>query len=405
MLDARTIDIVKTSAPILAARGAEVTSRMYELMFAGNPEVKPLFNRNHQSSGGQSLALANAVYAYAANIDNLEVLLPAVDVITNKHVSLGIKPEHYPIVAKHLLQALKDVLDLSEEYLDAWGKAYWFLADLFIAREKELYQQGGWEGTRAFIIDRKVAESDIITSFYLRPKDGKKLPDFKPGQYITVNFAFPGGNMTSRNYSLSDCPNGQYYRISVKREERLKAHAPDGLVSGYLHHYMQEGMEVDVRAPAGHFVLDTKSERPLVLMSGGVGLTPMISMLNGSIAAHPQRDVYFFHAARNRRAHAFREHVLELAEKYPHLHPYFCYSDPECSETDCDLVGFITAEWLETKLPHKDYDFYFCGPKPFMQIIYHILKGWHVPESQIHYEFFGPAGALDAVEQAQPAAA
>src|SRR5262245_60671395 len=225
MLDQKTVGIVKASVPLLAERGLEVTMRMYDLMFSENPEVLPLFNRANQTPAGQPLALARSLYAYATQIDNLEALAGAVELIANKHASLGVKPEHYEVVGKHLIQALKDVLKIDEEQAAAWGAAYWFLAKILIDGEQKLYDQaagqdGGWADYRTFVLDRKVAESSVIASFYLKPRDGKQIAAFKPGQYITVRFEFPGGNLVTRNYSLSDSPNGEYYRISVKKERR-----------------------------------------------------------------------------------------------------------------------------------------------------------------------------------------
>ncbi|HKX33484.1 MAG TPA: NO-inducible flavohemoprotein [Blastocatellia bacterium] len=404
MLDQKTVGIVKASAPLLAERGLEVTMRMYDLMFSDNPEVLPLFNRANQTPEGQPLALARSIYAYATQIENLEALAGAVELIANKHASLGVKPEHYAIVGKHLIQALKDVLKIDEEQVAAWGEAYWFLANILIDGERKLYDQaagqdGGWADYRTFVLDRKVAESSVIASFYLKPGDGKKIAPFKPGQYVTAKFEFPGGQIVTRNYSLSDSPNGEYYRISVKKERRPAGiiHQPDGLVSCYLHDYYQPGMEVQLRAPMGNFVLNHNTHRPVALLSGGVGLTPMISMLNTIARQHPQLETWFIHGALNRRTHAMGDHVRALAAAHSNIHAYVCYSEPgaeDLAEKVCDRTGLITAEWLEQILPHRDCDFYFCGPRPFMQLVHRILKEWKVPPAQIHYEFFGPAGEL-----------
>jgi nitric oxide dioxygenase len=407
MLDQKTIEIVKTSVPILADRGLEITRHMYREMFAKNPEVMPFFNRANQRSDVQQAALARALHAYAANIDNLSALAGAVELIVNKHASLGVTPEHYAIVGNHLIQALKDVLRINDDQAEAWGKAYWFLADIFIDAERKLYneaenQDGGWTGFRTFVLDKKVQESSVIVSFYLKPKDGKRIVTFKPGQYITVKFDFPGGNVAIRNYSLSDSPNEEYYRISVKKERRPvgAGQPPDGLVSCYLHDYYQPGMELQLRAPMGNFFLNHNTNRPVVLLSGGVGLTPMISMLNTIAERYPKLETWFIHGALNRHTHAMRDHVNNLAASNPNVHAYFCYSEPvaeDMREKMCDQTGLITARWLEQILPHKDCDYYFCGPRPFMQLIFQILKAWRVPSAQICYEFFGPAGDLSDI--------
>jgi nitric oxide dioxygenase len=404
MLSQKTREIVKASVPALADRGLDVTLRMYHLMFTKNPEILPIFNRTNQTPQGQPLALARSIYAYAANIDNLEALASAVELITNKHASLGVKPEHYGIVGLHLIQALRDVLDIDEEQVAAWKEAYGFLAEILVNAERKLYMQaenqdGGWSDYRAFVLDKKVKESDVITSFYLKPKDGGKIAAFKPGQYTTVKFDFPGGKVVTRNYSLSDSPNGEYYRISIKRERRpvSGAELPDGLVSCYLHDHYQPGMELQLRAPVGNFVLDPDTHRPVVLLSGGVGLTPMVSMLKTISQHHPKLETWFIHGALNRRAHAMRDQVKNLAASNPNIHVYTCYSEPDdedLREKNCDQTGLITAEWLERILPHLDCEYYFCGPRAFMQSIYRTLKTWRVRPAQIRYEFFGPAGEL-----------
>jgi nitric oxide dioxygenase len=405
MLTQKTVEIVKGSAPVVADRALDVTLRMYDLLFAKNPEILPLFNRTNQTRQSQQLALARAIQAYAANIDNLGALTGAVELIANKHASLGVKPEHYGIVGAHLIQALRDVLHIDEAQVAAWTEAYEFLADILVQAERNLYQQaeggnGGWADYRTFVLDKKVKESEVITSFYLKPKDGGKIAAYKPGQYITIKFDFPGGNVVTRNYSLSDSPNEQYYRISIKKERRPAgaAELPDGLVSCYLHDHYQPGMELQLRAPMGNFVLDPDTRRPVVLLSGGVGLTPMVSMLKTICQQYPKLETWFIHGALNRRTHAMQDQIKKLAASHPNVHVYICYSEPDAEDLSgkhCDRTGLITAEWLESILPHLDCDFYFCGPRPFMQSIYRTLKAWKVEPAQIHYEFFGPAGDLD----------
>lgn len=277
-LSPRTIEIVKATAAVVAEHAEAITRRFYTLMFSGNPEVQAYFNPAHQHSGQQQRALAGAICAYAANIENLGALGPAVELIAQKHCSLGIQPEHYPIVGLHLLAAIKDVLGdaATEEIINAWGEAYGFLAQVFTDREQQIYEAqrsapGGWNGYRPFVVKRKVRESEIIASFYLAPQDGGALPAFKPGQYITVKTEHAAALTPPRNYSLSDRPGAGYYRISVKRETGLEAGLPDGLVSNYLHNEVGEGDVIQIGPPCGEFFLDPHAQptRPIVLISGG----------------------------------------------------------------------------------------------------------------------------------------
>ena len=402
MLSEQTIQIVKATAPAVAEHAETITRRFYLRLFEGNPEVQAYFNQSHQHSGGQQRALAGAICAYAANIDNLDALGPAVELIAQKHCSLGIQPEHYPIVGKHLLAAIKDVLGdaATDEIIAAWGDAYGFLAGIFTGREAEIYQQqtevaGGWNGYRRFTVQRKKPESEIITSFYLHPADGGELAPFKAGQYITVRIDHPTTPTSPRNYSLSDRPGAGYYRISVKREPSLAAGAPAGLISNYLHEHVHEGDTLELGPPCGEFTLDPAQAngRPIVLISGGIGITPVLSMLK-SLAHHDAKTpVHFIHAARNSRVHALAGEVRGLAAECPNIRPHFRYDAPladDLAEQRCDSTGIVDAALLRELLPSKDAEFYFCGPKPFMVGLYHGLKQWGVDESQIHFEFFGP---------------
>ncbi|MFC7370782.1 NO-inducible flavohemoprotein [Fictibacillus iocasae] len=408
MLDQQTISIIKSTVPVLEKYGTAITTQFYQTLFQKHPELLNIFNHANQKQGRQQTALANVVYAAAVHIEKLETILPAVKQIAHKHRSLGVLPEHYPIVGENLLQAIKDVLGdaATDEIIDAWAKAYGVIADVFISVEKDMYheaknQHGGWDGYRHFVVDRKVAESDAITSLYLRPEDGKPLASFKPGQYITVKLQPEGEAYTHlRQYSMSDAPDHDYYRISVKRESGEAG--VDGVVSHYLHDAVQPGDILPITAPAGDFILEPISTHPVVLISGGVGITPMVSMLNTIAARQPERSVTFIHAAQNSSVHAFSEHVENLDHKHDSFQSYVCYSDPTDSDRALkryDKEGWIDAKWLSSVVGEtKDANFYFCGPVPFMQSVYHILKSWNLSPEKIHYEFFGPARELVPAE-------
>lgn len=408
MLSENTIQIVKATAPAVASHAEAITRRFYSLMFTGNPEVKAFFNQAHQHSGGQQRALAGAICAYASNIDNLGALGPAVELIAQKHCSLGIQAEHYPIVGKHLLVAIKDVLGdaATDEVIAAWGEAYGFLANIFIQREAEIYAAqaaapGGWAGYRQFVVERKTPESEIVTSFYLRPADGGPLPSFQPGQYITVKIDHPTTPTSPRNYSLSDRPDAGHYRISVKREPSPVADAPAGLISNYLHEHVREGDTLQIGPPCGEFTLNPAqvNGRPIVLLSGGIGVTPVLSMLKSLAAQQVSTPVYFIHAARNSRVHALGQEARQTATECPAIQTHFRYDQPledDVRERRCDSAGVIDNALLNELVPHDDAEFYFCGPKPFMVGLYQELKNRGVDEARIHFEFFGPRQDITA---------
>jgi len=390
MLTQQTIDIIKATVPAVSIYANEITAHFYPLMFKEYPEVKRFFNQSNQSGNAQPKALANALVAYAANIENLSVLESAVSRIVNKHVSLNILPEQYEIVGECLLKSIKAVLGeaATDEVLNAWGLAYWQLADLLIAAEESAYKVneeklGGWRGEREFSVMKKVPESENITSFYLSPTDGKPVPSFIPGQFIGIVLTI-NGEETRRQYSLSDSPNAKYLRISVKREE-------GGVASNYLHHHIHLGDRLQVLAPAGDFILKD-SNKPIVFVTGGVGITPTISMLNS--LKNTDRSVHFIHAAQNAHVHAFREHVNSLASENPNIKPYFVYSDAS-TECQADAKGFVSLSMLEEQIgDDRDVEFYFLGPKPFMKAMYDFAPKLGIPSGNIHFEFFGPAEEL-----------
>lgn len=398
MLSSKTIEIVKSTAPVLAVKGEEITTHFYKTLFTNHPELLNIFNHANQKKGRQQTALANTVYAAATYIDQLEVLLPAVKQIAHKHRSLAVKPEHYPIVGEHLLEAIKAVLGeaATVEIIEAWGEAYGVIADVFISVEKEMYEEAakqpaGWEDFKDFDVVEKVEESELITSFYLKPSDGSAVPSFAPGQYITIRISIPGEkNLFNRQYSLSDASNGECFRISVKKENG----DPDGVVSNYLHDQVEPGHTLEVTAPAGDFILETKQDSPVYLISGGVGITPMLSMLKTIAKEQPRRPATFIHAARNGSVHAFKDEVREAIEIMENGKKLFVYENP--SDEDVRLgffheQGYITENMLKGLNIDKDALFYVCGPVPFMKFVISMLGKLGVAEENIRYEFFGPS--------------
>ena len=406
MLSQQTIDIVSSTAPILQEHGGTLTKHFYKRMFSHNPEVAPYFNSAHQAGGTQQRALAGAICAYAANIDNLEVLGSAVELIGQKHASLMINPEHYPVVGENLLASIREVLGegATDNIIDAWAEAYGVLADIMIGREKQIYNDnaekfGGWAGFRTFKIDKKEKESRSITSFYLKLEDGGALPEYLPGQYITVRMRTPNGSTTMRNYSLSDKPRLDYFRISVKREVGIKADTPKGYVSNKLHDDIEVGDLIEVGPPCGEFFLNLNNhhERPLVLLAAGVGITPILSILKSAVESMPEREIIFVHGCLNEDIQPFKAIIDKLAVTHSMLKIHYRYSDPEMEginrKGNCS-TGFVDAKLIESLVSDRHADYYFCGPRPFMVNIYQDLLKWGVPSNQVHFEFFGPKEEL-----------
>lgn len=399
MLTQGTKDIVKATAPVLAEHGYPIIRRFYTRLFEAHPELKNVFNMAHQEQGQQQQALARAVYAYAENIENPGSLAAMLKNIANKHASLDVRPEHYPIVGEHLLGAIKEVLGdaATDEIISAWAQAYGNLADLLMGMESELRDKsvaspGGWTGWRTFVVKEKRPESSVITSFILEPRDGQPTVNFEPGQYISIAIDVPSLNLQQiRQYSLSDMPNGRTYRISVKREDG-DALRPEGYVSALLHDHVKVGDEVKLSAPYGNFHIDVNATTPIVLISGGVGLTPMISMLKRAVQ-DPQREVVFVHGARNSAVHAMRDRLRQTAATYPNFKTVVFYDAPlpeDVRGQDYDRAGFVDLAELKDAILLKDADYYVCGPIPFMRVQHDALRALDIPEPRIHYEVFGP---------------
>ena len=388
--------LIKATIPVLREHGVLLTSHFYNRMFTHNPELRHMFNMGNQKNKKQQTALAMAVLAYAEHIDNPGVLMPVVDNIGHKHTSLNIRPEHYAIVGKHLIASIGEVLGdgATPELLEAWTAAYLQLATIMSGHEQTLYDQqtikhGGWTGWRPFIVKEKIRESEEITSFYLYPSDGGIVADYLPGQYISLRLFLPELNLFQpRQYSISCAPNGTYYRISVKRE--AGATLPNGLISNRLHDHIQEGDMVELTAPAGTFVLDNTSSNPKVFISGGVGQTPLLAMLETLTNTTEAPAVTWVHGCRNEDVHAFRETVSALAASRQEVSEHIFYEQALPAKSS-SYAGMVDLALIKDEVLHPDADYYLCGPAPFIAKHYNFLVENGVHKTSISFEEFGPA--------------
>ncbi len=402
MLNAEIKQQIKATTPILQEHGVTLTKHFYARLFSHHPDMKPMFNQGHQAAGSQQQALAQAVLAYATHIENPSVLLPVLQMVAQKHVSLGIRAEHYAIIGQNLLAAIQEVLQLPEDspVINAWAAAYGELADLMIGLEDQLYAQncqtqGGYSGWRAFKIIDKVMESTEICSFYLQPADGGAAPDFQAGQYLSVRLAVPElGYIQARQYSLSDAPGKPYLRISVKRESAGIA-TPAGMVSNRLHDHYKVGDLLDVSAPVGDFVLQHDSNKPLVLISAGVGVTPVWSMLEQQLQQNAGRPIHFIHACRNGAVHAFKPRLQELRQRYSALTAMVYYETPLAEDQpgrDYDKVGRFDPTASATLNLPVDAEYYLCGPKEFLLAQRAALTSVGIDKAALKMELFNTGG-------------
>ncbi|WP_333780821.1 FAD-binding oxidoreductase [Tenacibaculum pacificus] len=282
--------------------------------------------------------------------------------------------------------------------MDAWAEAYGDLAAIFVSKEEVVYTDkengiGGFRGMKEFVVVDKIAENDIITSFYLKRKDGEPVPKFIAGQYISLNIEIPNtAHKHTRNYSMSDSNDKDYLRISVKKE----VGNPDGIVSNYLHSDVAVGDTLTIGMPSGEFVLK-EATQPLVLISGGIGITPVLSMFKEAVK-NKNQDVIIIQCALNSDTHAFKSEIDALLGT--NSKSISIYSTPLNNDVfgeDYHYQGYLTKEMLNDLGISNNSDFYFCGPTPFMASVLDILGDLNVNNDHINYEFFGPVEELSLV--------
>lgn len=403
------VKIIKSTVPVLKKHGTDVTELFYKNVLEEHPDLNNVFNQTNQVNHHQAGALAGALYAYAAHIDDLGVLSPTMERISQKHASLYIQPEHYAVVGEGLLRAFGNVLGeaFTPAIQDAWNSAYWQLANLMINRETQLYSESGkWTDWRDFSIVDKVKESKEITSIYLEPVDHEMLPEYLPGQYISLMTDVPHfGYMQSRQYSLSDAPRSDRYRISVKKAIGLDPQHPEARkspswVSNILHDEKQIGDVVKVSRPAGDFFHDPVEDCmiPIVLLSAGVGITPMISILNTILERGSTQPVSFIHGARDTSTQAFGRYVKEQAAMYENVKATLFVKNVSVNDVagcDYDYVGRLNLSELIQKqgcalyLEDAKTKYFVCGPSTFMSEIRRGLLEVGVEDSRIKMEVFG----------------
>lgn len=392
MLSQETINTVKSTTSLLASHGEAITQYFYQRLFEQHPELKNVFNQVNQKRGEQPRALADAILAYANNLDNIAVLTPVVERIAHKHASLGIKPEQYPIVGENLLAAIQQVLNLPDAHpaLLAWEEAYNLLANIFIDAEESIYKanemiDGGWRGFREFEIDRIVVETPEVKSFYLKPMDGKPIPGYSGGQYIGLKVNPENSEFDEiRQYSLSGNGEESFLRISTKAEF-------SGLVSNHLHQSVG-GTKVLLQAPTGVFTLNHKAKKH-VLVAGGVGVTPMISMLYDALKKGVAgKDILFIQCARDQENIILKDELAGLSANRD-----FSYKISLEIGEGADHLGYLNEDVVQQWMVDQHFsadgltDVYFCGPKPFMSAVNQLFKGLGFSADQLHYETFGPS--------------
>jgi nitric oxide dioxygenase len=396
MLSNQSRPFIQASVPVLREHGAEIARTFYANLFSAHPELKNVFNMGNQASGAQQQALSGALLAYAANIDNVAALLPVVRRIAHKHAAVGVKPAHYPIVARHLLGAIREVLGsaATPELLAAWDEAYWLLAGELIAAEACLYDRAqACAGTlQACVVTRVVHEGPGVTSYYLEKAEGGSPGVFQPGQYVSVAVDLPDSNQRQlRQYSLSDAPSQPYWRLSVKRESAL-ADRPEGRVSSHLHGHVTQHQPLFVSPAFGDFtpLSAAADDKPIALLCAGIGITPLLSVLNTLAQARSPRAVLFAYAARATDQLLFAQELRSAHARLPALRSQlFCEQLSSQGAETQPLPGRMSLSRALLD-GFEDADFYLCGPEAFMREQWRALVGLGVSPLRIQREVFGP---------------
>ncbi|MEU2282519.1 globin domain-containing protein [Streptomyces sp. NPDC013178] len=395
MLSAQSVPVVRATLPAVGASLTTITERFYQRMFEERPDLlRNLFNRTNQVTGSQREALAGAVAGFATLLverpdERPDAILSR---IAHKHVSLGITSDMYPLVGRHLLGAVAEILGdaVTPEVAAAWDEVYWLMANALIATEARLYAASGVDNGdvwRQMVVTERRQESADAVSLVLSRPDGRPTAPFRPGQYVSVRAQLPDGAHQIRQYSLSTAPGRESWRITVKRERGADGSVPDGEVSSWLHAHAKEGDVLDVSLPAGDLVLPD-ADTPIVLASAGIGITPMLSMLDHLTLTSSARPVTVIHADRNPLDHVHRAEQAALVSRLSGADLHLWY------ENDAHHVPGTHVRAGRATLDHLDLDptatAYLCGPLPFMRAVRGQLLAKGVHPSAVHYEVFGP---------------
>lgn len=405
-------DVVRATLPLVGAHIDEIAPTFYRRMFSARPDLlTDTFNRGNQAQGAQQKALAASVATYATLLVTPDAPSPRemLGRIGHKHASLGITEDQYGIVHEHLMAAIVEVLGeetVTAEIGAAWSAVYWHMAATLIAFEHELYasaEVAPGDVHREAVVVRRALESSSVASYVLAAPEGSDpLPDFVPGQYTSIGVHLSDGARQRRQYSLSDAPGEGRWRITVRRVDAAEAD-PCGEVSSWIHSQVREGDRLQVTLPYGDLALDTRSEEPVVLISNGIGLTPMLGMLRHLAVAQPHRQVSVLHADREASDSAHLDELVETVSALPadagsQLALWFsAAAESPVLSTEGAAVGAgpqvsVTEGRMTIQARHlpSGARVYLCGSEGFLLSVRDQLQDLGIEEERVSFELFSP---------------
>lgn len=360
---------IRASVPVLELSGVDLAKHFYNYMINNYEEVKPFFNESNQKTLKQPKVLAFALLNYAKNIDDLTPLQDFVEQIVVKHVGLQVKAEHYPIVGSSLITALKELLGpevATEGFIEAWATAYGNLAQILINAEFSLYQKQPWDGYRNFTVTRIVDECLDVRSVYFSPSDDGTIAQPLSGQYLGFRFTTTESSVPkSREYSISEVPENNEYRISVRKID-------NGVVSNYIHTTLKPGDVLQVAPPSGRLTYQ-ETKKDLVLFAGGIGITPLISIIVRGLSDN--KKVTLLYSNRSHEHRPFGEWLQKMRKEYPNFSVYE-YIDSKLSSDDI------------SKIDYDNKEVYLLGPVKYMTFVRDELEANGV--DKVHSEYFSP---------------
>lgn len=392
-LSPQSEEIVKATAGVVAEHAEQITSVFYPDMFAAHPELMRVFNKANQAIGEQPKALAASVVAYAVNLIDPDApdFGPVMERIAHKHVSLGIRAQEYTIVGRYLMGAVGKVLGdaVTPEVAAAWDEVYWLFGTSLIAEEAKLYALGGVDPEqpwRRYVVAERTDETADVFSLSLKPVDGE-LPSHRTGQYVAIAVDLPNGERQPRQYTISNGAGSDSYQVTIRRVRGVDG-APDGQVSNWLYENATPGAELDVSLPCGDVVLD-ESEAPLVLVSAGIGVTPMAAVLEDITVRQPRRQVLVLHADTAHENQALYARMRKRIEFLDNASSQVWYESGAQDAPTLRPARKGRMDLSDVEIP-TDAKVFMCGPLPFMRDVRAALIGKGVSSDNIGYEVFGP---------------